>query len=98
MIEGISEAASENTQKPERDEVMTSLITMLHGEEAVNHEKGEVASDISVKRKRGRPPLFEYGWDQWTPGSKATTKRGQLEAHPTRHLCKTDAVWSGQTD
>jgi hypothetical protein len=80
MIEGISEAASENTQKPERDEVITSLITMLHGEEAVNHEKGEAASDIPVKRKRGRPPIFEYGWSQWDAGSKATTKRGQLEA------------------
>jgi hypothetical protein len=80
MIEGISEAASENTQKPERDEVITSLITMLHGEEAVNHEKGEAASDIPVKRKRGRPPIFERGWSQWDAGSKATTKRGQLEA------------------
>ncbi len=80
MIEGISEAASENTQKPERDEVITSLITMLHGEEAVNHEKGEAASDIPVKRKRGRPPIFEHGWSQWDAGSKATTKRGQLEA------------------
>jgi hypothetical protein len=80
MIEGISEAASENTQKPERDEVITSLITMLHGEEAVNHEKGEAASDIPVKRKRGRPPIFKHGWSQWDAGSKATTKRGQLEA------------------
>ena len=80
MIEGISEAASENTQKPERGEVITSLITMLHGEEAVNHEKGEAASDIPVKRKRGRPPIFERGWSQWDAGSKATTKRGQLEA------------------
>jgi hypothetical protein len=80
MIEGISEAASENTQKPERDEVITSLMTMLRGEEAVNHEKGEAASDIPVKRKRGRPPTFQHGWSQWDAGSKATTKRGQLEA------------------
>jgi hypothetical protein len=80
MIEGISEAASENTQKPERDEAITSLITMIHGGEAVNHEKGEVASDISVKRKRGRPPLFEYGSILWGESSNATTRRGQLEA------------------
>jgi len=80
MTEGISEAASENTQKPERDEVITSLITMLHGEEAVNHEKGEAASDIPVKRKRGRPKL-EIGYREGSViGSEAKTERGKLEA------------------
>ncbi len=80
MIEGISEAASENTQKPEPDEVITSLITALHGEEAVNHEKGEAASVIADTRRRGRPKLFDNGRREWTIGSEAKTERGQMEA------------------
>ncbi len=84
MTEGISEAASENTQKPERDEVITSLMTMLRGEEAVNHEKGEAASDIPVKRKRGRPKLglgYELSHREGSIlGSEAKTERGKLEA------------------
>jgi hypothetical protein len=40
----------------------------------------EAASENAVKRRRGRPKLFDEFTRTWTPGTEAKTERGKMEA------------------
>ncbi len=70
-------------QAAQSGEIITSLITALHGEGKATSQEGvsEAASENTPKRKRGRPTKFDC---MLGLGSNAKTRRGEMEAEHAR--------------